>query len=68
MASGEILEFKQAINTLVDHLRFIASELNRVSTETQEGQLTEPIDTARVPGTWKEMAAKINSMAAKLGA
>ncbi len=51
---GEILQLKEAINTMVDQLRSFASEVTRVGREVgTEGKLGGQALVSGVAGTWK---------------
>ncbi len=64
---GEILQLKEAINTMVDQLRSFASEVTRVAREVgTEGKLGGQALVPGVAGTWKDLTDNVNSMAANL--
>ncbi|HEY5802755.1 MAG TPA: HAMP domain-containing protein, partial [Lysobacter sp.] len=64
---GEILQLKEAINTMVDQLRSFASEVTRVAREVgTEGKLGGQAAVPGVAGTWKDLTDNVNSMAANL--
>jgi HAMP domain-containing protein len=66
-ASGEILELKNTINTMVDQLSAFASEVTRVAREVgTEGELGGQADVPGVAGTWKDLTDSVNSMASNL--
>src|SRR5450432_3405069 len=68
-ASGEILELKNTINTMVDQLNSFAAEVTRVAREVgTEGRLGGQADVKGVSGTWKDLTDSVNSMAANLTA
>ena len=53
---GEILQLKEAINTMVDQLRSFASEVTRVAREVgTEGRLGGQAVVPGVAGTWKDL-------------
>jgi len=53
---GEILQLKEAINTMVDQLRSFASEVTRVAREVgTEGKLGGQAIVPGVAGTWKDL-------------
>ncbi|HEX6275473.1 MAG TPA: HAMP domain-containing protein, partial [Polyangiaceae bacterium] len=53
---GEILQLKEAINTMVDQLRAFASEVTRVAREVgTEGKLGGQAVVPGVAGTWKDL-------------
>ncbi len=64
---GEILQLKEAINTMVDQLRSFASEVTRVSREVgTEGKLGGQAMVPGVAGTWKDLTDSVNAMASNL--
>src|SRR5918999_989602 len=64
---GEILQLKEAINTMVDQLRSFASEVTRVAREVgTEGRLGGQAQVVGVAGTWKDLTDSVNVMAANL--
>jgi HAMP domain-containing protein/CheY-like chemotaxis protein/signal transduction histidine kinase len=64
---GEILQLKEAINTMVDQLNAFASEVTRVAREVgTEGKLGGQADVKGVAGTWKDLTDNVNSMAGNL--
>ncbi|HEX8729279.1 MAG TPA: HAMP domain-containing protein, partial [Ktedonobacterales bacterium] len=64
---GEILQLKEAINTMVDHLRSFASEVTRVAREVgTEGKLGGQAVVPGVAGTWKDLTDNVNAMASNL--
>ncbi|HEY6543457.1 MAG TPA: HAMP domain-containing protein, partial [Dokdonella sp.] len=64
---GEILQLKQAINTMVDQLRGFASEVTRVAREVgTEGKLGGQAIVPGVAGTWKDLTDSVNAMASNL--
>jgi PAS domain S-box-containing protein len=64
---GEILELKNTINTMVDQLNVLASEVNRVSHEVgTEGKLGGQADVPGVAGTWKDLTDNINAMSTNI--
>ncbi|MFC5557410.1 HAMP domain-containing protein [Methylobacterium iners] len=67
--SGEILELKETINTMVDQLNAFASEVTRVAREVgTEGRLGGQANVTGVAGTWKDLTDSVNSMAGNLTA
>ena len=65
--SGEILQLKDTINTMVDQLNAFASEVTRVAREVgTEGKLGGQADVRGVAGTWKDLTDNVNSMASNL--
>jgi HAMP domain-containing protein/CheY-like chemotaxis protein len=66
---GEILQLKEAINTMVDQLRGFASEVTRVAREVgTEGKLGGQAYVPGVAGTWKDLTDNVNFMASNLTA
>src|SRR5262245_24162667 len=64
---GEILELKDAINTMVDQLNAFASEVTRVAREVgTEGRLGGQAQVEGVAGTWKDLTDNVNFMASNL--
>src|SRR5207253_376659 len=64
---GEILQLKEAINTMVEQLRSFASEVTRVAREVgTEGKLGGQASVPGVAGTWKDLTDSVNVMAANL--
>ncbi|HET9474970.1 MAG TPA: HAMP domain-containing protein, partial [Steroidobacteraceae bacterium] len=64
---GEILQLKEAINTMVDQLRSFASEVTRVAREVgTEGKLGGQAEVQGVSGVWKDLTDNVNSMASNL--
>jgi CheY-like chemotaxis protein/signal transduction histidine kinase/HAMP domain-containing protein len=65
--SGEILELKDTINTMVDQLNAFAGEVTRVAREVgSEGRLGGQANVPGVAGTWKDLTDSVNSMAGNL--
>jgi HAMP domain-containing protein/CheY-like chemotaxis protein/signal transduction histidine kinase len=65
--SGEILQLKVTINTMVDQLNAFASEVTRVAREVgTEGKLGGQAQVRGVAGTWKDLTDNVNSMASNL--
>ncbi len=65
--SGEILQLKNTINTMVDQLNSFASEVTRVAREVgTEGRLGGQADVPGVAGTWKDLTDNVNLLAANL--
>jgi len=66
-ASGEILELRNTINTMVDQLSSFASEVTRVAREVgTEGKLGGQASVEGVSGTWKDLTDNVNMMANNL--
>src|SRR5689334_6174451 len=64
---GEILQLKEAINTMVEQLRSFVSEVSRVAREVgTEGKLGGQAVVPGVAGTWKDLTDNVNSMASNL--
>ena len=64
---GEILQLKEAINTMVDQLRSFASEVTRVAREVgTDGKLGGQAIVPGVAGTWKDLTDSVNAMCGKL--
>ena len=67
--SGEILQLKETINTMVDQLNAFAGEVTRVAREVgTEGRLGGQANVQGVAGTWKDLTDSVNSMASNLTA
>ena len=65
--SGEILQLKETINTMVDQLNAFAGEVTRVAREVgTEGRLGGQAQVPGVAGTWKDLTDSVNSMAGNL--
>src|SRR5207248_1812013 len=65
--TGDRSELKNTINTMVDQLRSVASEVTRVAREVgTEGKLGGQADVQGVAGTWKDLTDSVNSMAGNL--
>src|SRR5437868_3229741 len=66
-ARGEILQLKEAINTMVDQLSAFAGEVTRVAREVgTEGRLGGQAVVPGVAGTWKGLTDNVNFMAGNL--
>src|SRR5262245_17303026 len=66
---GEILQLKEAINTMVDQLRSFASEVTRVAREVgTDGRLGGQAVVPGAAGTWKDLTDSVNAMASNLTA
>ena len=64
---GEILQLKEAINTMVEQLRSFASEVTRVAREVgTEGRLGGQAAVPGVAGTWKDLTDTVNGLANNL--
>jgi HAMP domain-containing protein/CheY-like chemotaxis protein len=67
--SGEVLQLKETINTMVDQLNAFAGEVTRVAREVgTEGRLGGQANVLGVAGTWKDLTDSVNSMAGNLTA
>ncbi|MBR0866720.1 HAMP domain-containing protein [Bradyrhizobium diazoefficiens] len=67
--SGEILQLKETLNTMVDQLNAFAGEVTRVAREVgTEGKLGGQAEVPGVAGTWKDLTDSVNSMAGNLTA
>src|SRR5260221_1784198 len=65
--SGEILQLKETINTMVDQLNAFSGEVTRVAREVgTEGRLGGQAQVPGVAGTWKDLTDNVNSMAGNL--
>src|SRR5437762_10734132 len=66
---GEILQLKEAMNTMVDRLRSFAADVTRVAREVgTEGKLSGQAIVPGVAGTWKDLTDSVNVMAGNLTA
>src|SRR6202158_2752440 len=66
---GEILQLKEAINTMVDQLPSFASEVTRGAREVgTDGKLGGQAIVPGVAGTWKDLTDSVNAMGANLTA
>lgn len=66
-ATGEILELKNTINTMVEQLSIFASEVTRVAREVgTEGMLGGQAQVKGVAGTWRDLTESVNYMASNL--
>src|SRR5256884_392034 len=67
--SGEILQLKETLNTMVDQLNAFAAEVTHVAREVgTEGRLGGQANVPGVAGTWKDLTDSVNSMAGNLTA
>jgi HAMP domain-containing protein/CheY-like chemotaxis protein/signal transduction histidine kinase len=65
--SGEILQLKETLNTMVDQLNGFASEVTRVAREVgTEGKLGGQAQVPGIAGTWKGLTDNVNFMASNL--
>ena len=66
---GEILQLKEATNTMVEQLRSFASEVTRVAREVgTDGRLGGQAVVPGVTGAWKDLTDSVNAMATNLTA
>jgi signal transduction histidine kinase/HAMP domain-containing protein/ActR/RegA family two-component response regulator len=67
--SGELLELKNTLNTMVDQLSAFAAEVTRVAREVgSEGRLGGQAQVPGVAGTWRDLTDSVNVMAGNLTA
>ncbi|MBI5494781.1 MAG: HAMP domain-containing protein [Deltaproteobacteria bacterium] len=67
--SGEILELKRTVNTMVDQLSSFAAEVTRVAREVgTDGKLGGQAEAKDVAGVWKDLTDNVNFMASNLTA
>ncbi|HKR52403.1 MAG TPA: HAMP domain-containing protein, partial [Pseudonocardiaceae bacterium] len=65
--SGELLELKNTLNTMVDQLSAFADEVTQVAHEVgSEGKLGGQARVRGVAGTWKSLTDNVNGMAENL--
>ncbi|MET7640276.1 HAMP domain-containing protein [Streptomyces sp. NPDC005438] len=68
-ATGELLELKLTVNTMVDQLRAFADEVARLAREVgTEGQLGGRAQVRDASGVWKDLTDSVNLMASNLTA
>ncbi|MEU4794150.1 HAMP domain-containing protein [Streptomyces sp. NPDC023327] len=66
-ATGELLELKLTVNTMVEQLSAFAAEVTRVAREVgTEGQLGGRAQVRGVSGVWKDLTDNVNFMASNL--
>ncbi|KAK1178291.1 HAMP domain-containing protein [Streptomyces sp. NBS 14/10] len=66
-ATGELLELKLTVNTMVDQLSAFADEVTRVAREVgTEGELGGRAQVRGVSGVWKDLTDNVNFMASNL--
>ncbi|MBD3005909.1 HAMP domain-containing protein [Streptomyces sp. 5-10] len=66
-ATGELLELKLTVNTMVDQLGAFADEVTRVAREVgTEGELGGRAQVRGVSGVWKDLTDSVNFMASNL--
>ena len=64
---GEFLQIAKTINTMVDRLSLVTSEVTRVAREVgTEGKLGGQAKVKGVAGTWKDLTDNVNAMATNL--
>jgi CheY-like chemotaxis protein len=64
---GELAELKDSINTMVDQLNALASEVTRVAREVgTDGKLGGQAQVPGVAGTWKDLTDNVNFIASNL--
>ena len=67
--SGELLELKTTVNTMIDQLSGFADEVTRVAREVgSEGRLGGQAEVPGASGTWKDLTDSVNFMAGTLTA
>src|SRR5262249_25528723 len=67
--SGEILQLKETINTMVDQLNAFAGAVPRAAPEVgTAGRLGGQANVLGVAGTWKDLTDSVNIMASNLTA
>ncbi|WP_435596658.1 HAMP domain-containing protein [Streptomyces albogriseolus] len=65
--SGEMLQLKNTVNTMVDQLSSFAEQVTRMARDVgTEGRLGGQAQVPGVSGTWKELTDSVNSMAGNL--
>ncbi|MGW1679951.1 HAMP domain-containing protein [Saccharopolyspora sp. NPDC002376] len=65
--SGETLELKETINTMVDQLSALADEVTRVARDAaNEGRLGGQAEVPGAAGTWRALTESVNFMARNL--
>jgi signal transduction histidine kinase/HAMP domain-containing protein/CheY-like chemotaxis protein len=66
-ATGELLELKSTVNTMVDQLSAFAGEVTRVAREVgTEGRLGGRAQVGGVSGVWRDLTDNVNFMADNL--
>ena len=66
-AQGEILELKETINTMVEQLSVVATEVTSVARQVgTEGNLGGQATVRGASGTWKDLTDNVNVMASNL--
>ncbi|MFW6692048.1 HAMP domain-containing protein [Streptomyces sp. MAR4 CNX-425] len=65
--SGEMLQLKNTVNTMVDQLSSFADQVTRMARDVgTEGRLGGQARVEGVSGTWKDLTDSVNSMASNL--
>src|SRR5207249_442975 len=65
--SGEILQLKKTLNTMVDQLNAFAAEVTRVARDrSTDGKVGGQAQVPGVAGTWKGLTDNVNFMASNL--
>ncbi|MEV6105934.1 HAMP domain-containing protein [Streptomyces sp. NPDC051940] len=65
--SGEMLQLKNTVNTMVDQLSSFADQVTRVARDVgTEGRLGGQAQVEGVSGTWKDLTDSVNFMASNL--
>ncbi|MCZ9336381.1 HAMP domain-containing protein, partial [Streptomyces sp. TRM76130] len=65
--SGEMLQLKNTVNTMVDQLSSFADQVTRMARDVgTEGRLGGQARVDGVSGTWKELTDSVNFMAGNL--
>ena len=65
--SGEMLQLKNTVNTMVDQLKSFAAQVTRMARDVgTEGRLGGQARVDGVSGTWKELTDSVNFMAGNL--
>ncbi|KJY16794.1 histidine kinase, partial [Streptomyces sp. NRRL S-444] len=65
--SGEMLQLKNTVNTMVDQLSSFADQVTRMARDVgTEGRLGGQARVEGVSGTWKELTDSVNFMAGNL--
>ncbi|KAF5436356.1 Methyl-accepting chemotaxis protein [Candidatus Methanophagaceae archaeon] len=66
-AKGDIQQLKETINSMVDKVNLIGSEVTRVTREVGvEGKLGAQGEVLGIAGTWKELTDNVNMLSANL--
>nr|QNO55199.1 hypothetical protein MHJDHPNH_00001 [Methanosarcinales archaeon ANME-1 ERB7] len=66
-AKGDIQQLKETINSMVDKVNLIGSEVSRVTREVGvEGKLGAQGEVPGIAGTWKELTDNVNMLSANL--